>query len=1164
MSLVCFWRLIKNSQLQFKFFFEVFLHNLQTFQSLINSSVFGVYINQGEDGKIVFANKRIAEILCYNSPDELLGKSVLDLAASNIDEIKLNLKKRTQGEVFKTEYTEHYLKSKLNALIPISLFAYTVEYDGKPSGLVLALDKTKEKSYEKLFFTLSQINQIIVRIDNEQELLKKVCDVIVDEEAGYLDCAIGYIDKNNLFKQIYTRAKTKEMEEEIKNLTIGADETTPYGRGSVSKAYHTKKVSLIPQILKLAQTAYWHDFYNKYNIHSACSIPILKNNTAEYILLVHDSLPNSFDQDHVHLLEEIQLDLSFALEKIESQKNILLLNNAIINSHEWVVITDQDATILDANKAVCDISGYAKEELLGKNPRVFKSGRHDKAFYDSLWKKIKTDRQTCSCRFINRAKDGSIFYLESIIMPVIYNGQVYRFVDLSRDVTKLVEYQNQLELKSKIYNTLYEINNLSFKVKTKEEFLEGFSKLLVDNLDMDFSYVVLDKPKELEIAYQAYKNNKYKQYLDKAKELIQLLSNNTISNTHTPLIKSLKKKNVYLINDIDSHGFCPFEKMIRSYGFNSCCAISIALKDNIVGSLVLMSSKSNLFNKEIYNLFKTIQNQVEFILDKLEDERFSRISLDTINSGFDMVIITDNKFNIIYANDKAVRLFGYSKQELIGAHHSVFSSKTYSKEFIKRFYDIIESGNTYSGLMKYKAKDNSIKDFYVNIAPFIEDGKITNYIAIGKEIAKDDELLKELDNLLNYDSTTGLINLISFKNALEQFIEMASYENQMGAVAIVNPLDFKKINEAFGFSTGNSLLIEIANRLKGNLKSYDRVAKLESDRFGILLKDLKAQENVLVVTSKILLDLAKPYNIKNQKISVSFNIGLSLFPKDAASAEELLNKAQTALSDAKQKGENQIGFFRKDLEEEALKILKIKADLDLAILNKEFIPYYQPYVDKDKRIVGAEALMRWHKDGKIIPPGEFIDRLEQTNLIVDAEDQLIDHVFSDIKAFGNKAVPISVNLSSKSLNQRRLSDQLLSNISYYNIPKHLLKIEILERSLLNNFDYISSLIRELKDHNIYFSLDDFDTGFSSLSYLSKLDVETLKIDISFIRDLQNQKTKSIVGSIIYLAHSLGIKTTAEGVETTQQFETLKAMECDYFQGYLFYKPMARQQLDQFV
>ncbi|MEM3846353.1 MAG: GGDEF and EAL domain-containing protein, partial [Candidatus Parvarchaeota archaeon] len=364
-------------------------------------------------------------------------------------------------------------------------------------------------------------------------------------------------------------------------------------------------------------------------------------------------------------------------------------------------------------------------------------------------------------------------------------------------------------------------------------------------------------------------------------------------------------------------------------------------------------------------------------------------------------------------------------------------------------------------------------------------------------------------------------------------------------------------NEAFGFGTGNSLLIEIANRLKGSLRSYDKVAKLESDRFGILIKDLKAHEDILVVASKILLDLTKPYNIKNQKISVSFNIGLSLFPKDASSAEELLNKAQTALSDARRKGENQIGFFRKDLEEEALKILQIKADLELAILNKEFIPYYQPYVDSNRRIVGAEALMRWNKDGKIIMPGEFIEQLEQTNLIVDAEDQLIETVLFDLKAFGNKAVPISINLSAKSLNQRRLSDQLLSNIFYYNIPKHLLKIEILERSLLNNFDYISSLIRELKVHNVYFSLDDFGTGFSSLSYLSKLDVEMLKIDISFIRDLQNQKTKSIVGSIIYLAHSLGIKTTAEGVETTEQFETLKAMGCDYFQGYLFYKPMPK-------
>ncbi|AWB10526.1 PAS domain S-box-containing protein/diguanylate cyclase (GGDEF) domain-containing protein [Thermodesulfobium acidiphilum] len=1134
--------------------------NLDFFDAILRFSIFGVYIDQGIEGRIVFANKRFAKILEYESPDDIIGKSILDFVTDTVkEEIKANLKKRAVGQNFVVEYKNYSLLSKSNTFIPVSAFAYTIEYENKPSGLVLVLDRTKERSYEKLFFTLSQINQLIVRVNDEEELLKKSCDIIVDE-AGFLYSTIGYIDENLLFKQIYTKAKTKELEETVRNLTIGVDEQTPYGKGSVSKAYHTKKVSLIPNAAKQIDTSYWHDFYNAYNIHSTCSIPILKGDKVKYILLINDTL-YSFDEDHLHLLEELQLDLSFALEKIESQKNMLVLNQAISISHEWVVITDKDGTILDANKAVSDISGYSKEELIGQNPRIFKSGHHDKTFYEKLWKKILAG-ESCTCRFVNKAKDGSIFYLNSTIIPVMQNGEVYRFVDLSMDVTKLVEYEDQLELKSRIYNTLYEISNLSLKIKTKEEFLSSLPMLLVENLGMEVSYVVLKSNKNFEVVYFSAKDDRFQGYLDKAKMVGRLFTNNKFLQSDEPLIKSLNSKGIYLLEDICSQDICPFREFVCSYGFNSCIALSISFKEDIIGSLVLIFTES-LFNNEIFNLFKVIQQQIEFILNKLEDEKFSKITLSALDAGFEFVAVTDSNFNIVYVNDRALRISGYSKDEIIGKHHSIFSPRTHTKEFLKNFYKILKSGNTYSGLMKYRMKNGLLKDFYVNIMPFFEGLNITHYIAVGKEIEKDDELLRELDRLVNYDGTTGLINLNSFKMELEKLLERAKSENQIFSVAIINPLNFKRINEAYGFEVGDYMLKKIAQRLKDNLKAYDVIAKLESDRFGILVKDLKAEEDILIVVSKILSGIIEPYEMLNKNISVSFNIGLSLFPRDANTSEDLLNKAMIALADAKEKGENQIGFFRQDLEIEATKALRLKLDLDLAVANKEFIAFYQPYVNKDRKIVGAEALMRWNKDGKIIPPIDFIEYLEKTPLIIDAEHQLIENVLDDLQSF-KKTIPISINLSSKSLMQRSLREDLFSKLKFHHLQMDLLKIEIVERAFINSFDYISDLIRELKKYGIYFSLDDFGTGFSSLSYLSMLDIETLKIDISFIRDIENYKTRNIINSIIFLAHSLNIKTIAEGVETVEQFDILKSMNCDYFQGYLFYRPMPRDELGEIL
>jgi diguanylate cyclase (GGDEF)-like protein/PAS domain S-box-containing protein len=832
------------------------------FDVLKDSNIFGVFIFQ-EEGKIVFANKRFTEILGYSSVDEILDKSILDFIPndlSNLEEIKDNIRRRTQGEVFSVELKNHLFLSKTKAYIPVSTFAYTIEYNGKSSGFVLVFDKTQEISYQKLFFALSQINKLIVRAESEEELLREICDILVDQ-VGYTFCAVGYIDNSTkLFIQKYTRAKIKEIKEDLKNRIMGIDPSTPQGLGSISQAYHTKKIVIIEDVLKKTHMSYWQDFYSQFNIHSVCSIPLTQNNQVKYILYLNDTIPNSFSKDYFHLLEQVQLDLSFTLDRFEEQK-------------------------------------------------------------------------------------------------------------------------------------------------------------------------------------------------------------------------------------------------------------------------------------------------------------FAQMTQLAIDSGFEFVIITDENFNIIYVNDKALSISEYTKEELIGAHHSIFSSKTHTKEFVKHFYETLKKGLPYSSFMKYQSKSGKIGDFYVNIIPFKQDGKITNYISIGKQIDEKDTI-EQLEKILYTDLITNLPNYRSFQENLNRFLEEVLPENTLGAVVIINPISFSSINQAFGFEKGNEILRLIGERLKKSLNSYDIIAKLESDRFGVIIKDLKKEDDLLVIVYNLLSNLSKPYTVENENISLSFNTGLSLIPEDGTTANELLDKANAALQDAREKGESQIGFFRKEIEEEALKKLKLKDDLELAVLNKEFVSFYQPYVDKNKHIRGAEALMRWIKDNKIVPPLEFIEFLETTNLIIDAENQLIDSVLKNLKIIQErkKNIPISINLSGSSLKQINLVQSLSSILNYYQINPQSLKIEILERIFFKDFTYIKNLIEELKKLGVRFSIDDFGTNYSSLSYLSELDVSFLKIDISFVRKIQtDSKTKNIVSAVIYLAHALGIETIAEGVETIEQFEILKELGCDYFQGYLFFKPMPKEE-----
>ncbi|MGC9168907.1 MAG: EAL domain-containing protein [Desulfurella sp.] len=826
---------------------------MQNFLEILkDSKIFGIFIYQ-DSASIVYTNKTFNEFLGYDH-NELLGKSfydLIDVPDKELEMIKNIAKRRTQGEVFSIELKEYVLIGKNKIKVPVSIFAYTIEYEGKPSGLVVVFNKTKEKAYEKLFFALSQINQLIIRQNDEEKLLKSVCDVLVDK-VDYAFCIVGRVE-NKIFKPFFARAQNKDNEEELKSFMFEI-KAQNICKCSASKAFYSKKVSYISNVVDLKNCM--SDFFERHNISSTCAIPVVKKLKVAYIVLIFDVIPNIFDGEYLHLLNEIQQDLFFALKKIEDEKFFWLINKVINESFELVIITDKNFKVIFVNNRHILISGYTKKELLGKN-------------------------------IIN--------------------------------------------------------------------------------------FFAIDKPKT--------------------------------------------------------------------------------------------------FKKEILD---TIKNTGEF-----------------------------------------------------------------------------------SNIIKYKLK-NTLKDYYISM--FLYDYMVGEqyYILIGKEIAKEDDLKEKIFKFSHFDQITGLINLATFEYSIELFLERAAKQNQIGAVIIINPIQFKNINHAFGYDVGNIILQNIAQRIKNNLRQYDIIAKLESDRFGILLKDLKTQEDTFVVCIKLLNELSKPYETQQGKISLSFNIGLSFFPDDAKIAKDLINKARLALADAKAKGENQVGFFKKEIEQESLKKLELKAELELALLNNEFIVYYQPYVDKNKKISGAESLLRWKKGANIISPGEFLPILEETYLIADVENNLFEQVLKDIKEFKIvRYIPISINLSLQSLMRKHIKDLIITNLKYHNVDESLLKIEILERAFLNDFNYIKRLIDEFRQNGIYFALDDFGTGYSSLSYLTKLNVEFLKIDISFIKDLQNDKTKNIVKSIIYLAKSLNIKTIAEGVEERWQFDTLKSMGCDYFQGYLFYKPMPK-------
>lgn len=602
---------------------------------------------------------------------------------------------------------------------------------------------------------------------------------------------------------------------------------------------------------------------------------------------------------------------------------------------------------------------------------------------------------------------------------------------------------------------------------------------------------------------------------------------------------------------------CP--DVLKAHGMKSCCSIPI-FEEGKPKAIILLFSEKEDFLKGIEDLFDFLKDEIQFVLNALKQEIFLKIILTAVEHGFDFVVVTDKDFKIVYVNTPSARKFGYLPEELIGKHHSIFSSKLHTKEFVKRFYQTITSGEIFSDYFIYKAKDGSLVHTYTTIIPLKQNGEIRYYVSVGRDISREKALLEKLDYLLTRDPLTDLLNTKGFLTEIQAVLRETEVSEQpvLSALIVLNPLEFEDINRAFGHSVGDKVLVETARRLKKAVYETDILAKLDSSHFAVFFQNIKETSNSIAITQKIIKALEKPYVIDEHTIKINFVAGISIFPTDGTNAQILLDKAKTALAEAR-KSPNKVGFFSPTIKEKAFKGLTLREDIEKALEKREFVFFYQPYVDVEKRIAGCECLVRWIKNDEIVPPGDFIPFLEETGLIVKVEESLAKLYVERLSEISPMAgqTRFSFNISPISITKGSVLKIIQGEVKKRPDLCKSMNIEIVERSFLD----ISKLEKDselykLLECGVTLTVDDFGTGYSALSYVTQFPIDYLKIDISFTRKiLTDPKTKSLVSAIVHLCKSLNIKTIAEGVETEEQFEALKNLGCDYFQGFLFYKPM---------
>ncbi|WP_374724454.1 EAL domain-containing protein [Calidifontibacillus erzurumensis] len=533
------------------------------------------------------------------------------------------------------------------------------------------------------------------------------------------------------------------------------------------------------------------------------------------------------------------------------------------------------------------------------------------------------------------------------------------------------------------------------------------------------------------------------------------------------------------------------------------------------------------------------------VVEKLEERNEApgnlyKEALQHLNDG---VLIISRNGNIRFANPMFLKMSGFHKKRIIG------------KKFNKLLNLCAKPTENWQG-----AVDINGETYVVQISPIKNSfGKVTNAIVTFSSFHKS-----------GLDPLTKLPNRYLLQKKLKEILQIAKRNDKQFAVLYIDLDRFKFVNDTLGHSYGDLLLQQASQRLKKQIRNEHILARMGGDEFVCILQDLQNETEAEHIAQMIVSDFSKPFVLHEIEIHISASIGISFFPYDGDDEEVLLTNADSAMYRAKKKGRNQYEKAKVEVNAGAFERLSIENYLRKALENDEFSLHFQPQLDiKNEKIIGFEALLRWnHPDLGNIPPSDFIPIAEDTGLILPIGDWVLRQACLQVKEWekvGFHSLRVAVNLSAQQFLQRNLAEKIKEVIKETSIRPQNLELEITERVVIHDIDSALSVLKQLKDIGVHISIDDFGTGYSSLNYLKRLPIHTLKIDRSFIFDIDsNPSSKALTSAITSMAHDLNLNVIAEGVETYDQLSYVKKSACDAIQGFYFSKPLQANAVIEFL
>lgn len=648
---------------------------------------------------------------------------------------------------------------------------------------------------------------------------------------------------------------------------------------------------------------------------------------------------------------------------------------------------------------------------------------------------------------------------------------------------------------------------------------------------------------------------------------------------HDPLCVAVRQNRYSVLNAGRAVDTPAWFNDLQPLGVAALAVIPLHFKHKVVGILVLCSDHDDDFNELHSFSLEELSDDISHALENL-DEYTRRIDLElqlrqlhqAVESSATAVIIADNKGYIQYVNPHFSELTGFGEEDVLGTHALLLRDKSVELPRADEILAALQTSGEWRGEMLLRTQSEKVVWTYQHIAPIRDkQGHITHFVSTAIDHTELHFAQQTIEQLAYYDELTGLPNRRLFYDRIQHSIDSALRDESQFCVFYLDLDGFKHINDSLGHSAGDLLLQTVARRLRQQVRAKDTVARLGGDEFTVIVTDIKETRDITVVAENLIRALAQPVDIDEKSVVVTTSIGIAMFPDDGKSIDLLTRNADLAMYHAKAKGKNNFQFFTEELNRRVQERMALEQRLREAFRQQEFRVEYQPQVDAvDGAVIAVEAMVAWEgRKQDMLTRSGFARALEECGMMDDVFEWLLVNAGLQCAAILNSPqLQLRMAFSvppALFLNGARLLEMLQRSLEQARLDWRHLQLEIPETAISRDIDASMRILRELRRRNVSLAIDNFGTGLSSLRHLRRFQIDIIKVDASFVRDvLADENDAAVTSAIIALAHQLNLKVLADGVESSQHVQFLERYWCDYFQGQHIARPMAKAELIEFL